>query len=118
MPLTQVAPSRRFDYPFLATAFGGLLICVDYSSIFVFYRDLSIDSLSFVFVAIALGVAMMVGAYLYKLTQARWCVYLVLATSLLSLFLAASVLSSFGAVLGSISAAYLLTKRRMQTFRT
>ncbi len=107
-------PRPRFDIPYVASMIGGLLVCMDYVSILLLVPGLPLYALEYIAVGLALGIAMLAGAYLYKKETARRWLYLLMASSLLSLFLYVTILSSVGALLGSMAALYLLTRSRMK----
>jgi predicted MFS family arabinose efflux permease len=107
-------PRARRDYTFLATVIGGLLVCFDYSSILVVGQNMPMYEVAYSLLGLLLGIAMLTGAYLYKRKEARSWLYVIMVSSLLGLFLAVTIVSAFGSLLGSISSIYLVTRKRIR----
>jgi hypothetical protein len=112
--MESVVQRPRPDIPYLSALIGGALVCIDYLRYFVLVPGLPVYALEYVAVGFTLGVAMVVGAYLHRKVDGRKWLYVLLASSLLSLFLYITIVSSIGAVLGAMSSTYLLSKRRMR----
>jgi uncharacterized membrane-anchored protein len=110
----ETAPKRRrFDVPYLLALVGGALVCIDYLTYLAFVTGLPTYELEYIVVGLAFGVTMLVSANFYKKVGTRLWLYVLLSSSLLSLFLFITVVSAIGSVLGSFSAIYLLQRRRM-----
>jgi hypothetical protein len=118
MSMEPTAHPRRFSYSFLASFAGGFLVSLDYVIILIIIAELppgdvsGINALPYVLVGLGGGVAILIGSYFYRLSGFKRWLYIVMIASLLSLFIAISIVSSAGSVLGSASALYLLTKDR------
>ena len=114
-------PRPRRNYSFIASIMGGVLVCIDYVDLLVVIATLPPGDTSglraflpLVLIALACGLAMIASSYLGRSSSERKWTYILLGSSLLSLFLAVRLISFVGAILGSAAAVYLLTKRRMQ----
>ncbi len=119
MDTSVVRPRRNFA--FIASIVGGVLVCVDYIAVLVVIATLppgdasGLSALPLVLLGLACGLAMVASSYLGRSSSERKWPYILLGSSLLTLFLPLlSVISSVGAVLGTAAATYLLSKRRMQ----
>jgi O-antigen/teichoic acid export membrane protein len=117
---SSVSRPRR-NYSFIASIIGGVLVCVNYVDLLAVIATLPpgdtsgiVAFLPLVLIALACGLVMVASSYLGRSSSERKWTYVLLGSSLLSLFLAVSLISSVGAVLGTAAATYLLTKRRMQ----
>jgi hypothetical protein len=117
---SSVSRPRR-NYPFIISILGAGLVCFDYALDLVVIATISpsdpsyLAALPLVLIGLACGLAMASGAYLGRASNERKFPYILLGSSLLTLFLPyLTVISAVGGVLGSAAATYILSKRRMQ----
>ncbi|HVP23272.1 MAG TPA: hypothetical protein VMS77_05110 [Conexivisphaerales archaeon] len=105
-------PPKRLGLSYWAAVAGGLVVCFDYLLTLVLVPDLSVYDLEYILLGFALGVCMVVGITLFQRRGERRWLYVLMASSLLSLFLYVSLISFLGATMGSLDAIYLITKTR------
>jgi len=111
--LEPIASKPRIDVSYLASMIGGMLVVVDYLTIVLVIPGLTASDFVYIGIGMGLGLAMILGAYLYRRVKLKRWVYLLLLSSILSLFLYGSILSIVGAFLGSMAAMLQLTRSRM-----
>jgi hypothetical protein len=119
-------PRPRHNYSFIASIVGAALVCFDYATFLGVIATLPAGdssgaaALPWVLIGLVCGLAMIAGAYLGRSSTDRKWPYILLGSSLITLFLPIlSVLSAAGAVLGTAASTYILSRRRMQpTFKT
>ena len=111
----------RHNYPFIISILGAGLVCIQYVLYLVVIATISpsdpsyLAALPLVIIGLACGLAMFAGAYLGRASNERKFPYILLGSSLLTLFLPyLTVISAVGGVLGSAVSTYILSKRRMQ----
>ena len=119
--MDPTVPRPRRSYTYLLSIAGGVLVCIDYVLDTLLVASIApgdatvLNALPFVLGGLACGFAMVAGAFLSQSHGERRWPYLLLGSSLLTLFLPyLTVISAVGGVLGAATSTYLLSKRRMQ----